>query len=114
MKALGRVYAVEGLNALGHMLHLGASFKGLIHPSGSRHFRIAQADRTVASGSEGSTVVERVILNWKPFGAVQVASTVLFLLVLTKSPLVAEEAQLGCTVFILQVLVVVRVDMSPL
>ena len=42
------------------------------------------------------------------------ASTVLLPTVLTKDPLVAEKAQLGRTVFFLQVLFVALVDMSPL
>ena len=114
VRTLSRVRAIEGLNALGHTFHPGASSQELIHPSASRHFRIAQAERIVASGSEGPTVGKMVTLNRKRFGAVQVASTVLLPPVLTKDPLVAEEAQLGRTVFFLQVLFVARVDMSPL
>lgn len=114
MGALDRFRTVQGLNALGQTLHPGASFEELIHSSGGRHVRIAQADGTVPSGSEGPAVDERVTLNRKRFGAVQVVSTVLLPLVLTKDPLVAEEAQLGRTLFFLQVLLMTYVYMSPL
>ncbi len=101
MRALGCVRTVESLDTLGHMLNPGASFEELIHPSGGRRCGIAQADRTAAGGSKGPPIGERVTLNRKRFGVIQVASTVFFPSSLTKNPLIAEEAQVGRTVFFL-------------
>lgn len=114
VRTLDRFRTVQGLNALGQMLHSGALFEELIHSSGGRHVRIAQADETVLSGSESLVVDERVTLNRKRFGAVQVVSTVLLSLVLIKNSLVVEKAQLGRTLFFLQVLLMTYVYMSSL
>jgi hypothetical protein len=91
----------------------GFPIKNLIHPLAGQQNWIVQTSGTVPSGGKRPTIDQRVTLEWKRLGGIEVGLAVLLPFELANDPLTTKETQLGRAVILGKVLFVARIDMPP-